>query len=125
MSRGAEKSVFVEQSKEALECIKKNLKTTHLEENADVIRGDVLGTLKMLEGRYVFDIIFMDPPFNKGMDETVFAYLSKSSLINEDTIIVAELSNETEYDYLDYLDFEVFKLKQYKNNRHIFCRRSV
>lgn len=123
LSRGAKCAVFVEQNREALECINKNLKFTKLIDGAQVHKGDVFTVLKMLEGRYCFDIIFMDPPFDKELEKSVFEILRTSSVLNDDTVIVAEISNDTEFDYLEELGFEVFKIKQYKNNRHIFCRR--
>lgn len=124
LSRGADTCVFIEQGKEAISCINKNLETTKLLSRAKVIKGDCFGSLKMIEGREKFDIIFLDPPFNKGLDASVFEYLADSSLLDEEGIVVAELSNETDYTYIEELGFEIFKLKQYKNNRHVFCRRS-
>ena len=124
LSRGAEYAAFCEQSKEALDCIEKNLKTTHLFDGAGIYKGDAFSSLRTLEGRENFDIIFMDPPFNKGLEESVLRYLASSSLINDDTVIVVEASNETDFDYATGLGFEVFKLKQYKNNKHVFFRKA-
>lgn len=124
LSRGAKRAVFLENSKEALACIEKNLKTTHFEDIGEVYKGDAFASLKMLEARGPFDIIFMDPPFNKGLEESVLKYLVSSRLISDDTIIVVEASNETSFDYVSDLGFEIFKLKQYKNNRHLFLRKA-
>lgn len=124
LSRGANSCVFIEKSKEALACIEKNLNTTHFKDKSTVIRGDVLGALSTLHGYDSFDIIFMDPPFNKGLEEDVLHYLSKSSLINEDTIIVIESSNETDFSYLESFGYETFKIKEYKNHQHLFIRKA-
>lgn len=64
LSRGARSAVFVEQNANAIACIYENLKNTRLETWAKVIKGDVFHVLRMLEGKYVFDCIFMDPPYN-------------------------------------------------------------
>lgn len=124
LSRGAQLACFLEQSREALSCIEKNLKTTHFEEKGRIYKGDAFGSLKMLEGREVFDIIFMDPPFDKGLEESVLRFLASSSLMNDNTIIVVEASNETDFSYVEALGLEIYKLKQYKNNKHVFLRKA-
>lgn len=121
LSRGAKKTVFVEHGKEACDCITKNLKKTKLEQDATLLRINVSDALKRLEqGKYCFDCIFMDPPYNKELEKAVLIQLSKSSLIGKDTIIVVEASLETEFLYLEELGFRVYNEKKYKTNKHVF-----
>ena len=48
---------------------------------------DVLTGLKRLEGKdYVFDYVFMDPPYGKELERQVLTFLSASPLISEDTL---------------------------------------
>lgn len=123
LSRGAGRAVFVEKGREAVACIKENLKTTRFEDKATVMNTDALSALNRLEGREMFDIIFMDPPYNNEYEKDVLDYLAGSSLLNEDALIVVEADNTTDFDYLDELGFEVVKYKKYKNNCHLFIRR--
>ena len=61
LSRGGELAVFVENSPKAVEVIRSNLKTTHLEDRAMVMNCDVQTALNRLEERGMsFDFIFMD-----------------------------------------------------------------
>jgi 16S rRNA (guanine966-N2)-methyltransferase len=76
-----------------------------------------------LEGKYKFDIIFMDPPYNKELEKNVLTYLKDSSLLKPDTIIIVEASAETDFDYLEELGFELTKYKKYKTNAHVFLKR--
>ncbi|MCQ2537134.1 MAG: 16S rRNA (guanine(966)-N(2))-methyltransferase RsmD [Lachnospiraceae bacterium] len=123
LSRGAEYVVFVENAKESLECIKDNLKTTGLTEEARIVARDAISALGILETeKRSFDIIFMDPPYNKELEKQVLNRLSGSSLVTEDTIIVVEASKETEFSYLSELGFECYKEKGYLNNKHVFIR---
>ena len=122
LSRGAEYAVFVERSKEAVACINYNLNTTHFTDRAQVVNSDVLTALHRLEGRGGYDIIFMDPPYDKGYERSVLEYLYSSSLVTDDTLIVVEASNETDFDYLDDLGYEIVKYKKYKNNCHLFLK---
>lgn len=123
LSRGARYAVFVENDKKALGCIKDNLVTTRYTEKSTIMSMDVMSALRQLEGREKFDIVFMDPPYNNEYERNVIEYLYGSGLLEEDGIIVAEASNDTEFDYLETLNYEIFKVKRYKNNQHVFIRR--
>ena len=61
LSRGASHATFVDQDKQALQCIYDNIQSLQVEGKTEVIRGDVLPVLKRLHGR--FDLIYVDPPY--------------------------------------------------------------
>lgn len=124
LSRGAEKAVFVDNDKEAVRCITSNLEHTHFTENGSILKQDVFVALQMLEYKGSFDIIFMDPPYGHELEKRVLEYLTMSSLVTEDTLIVFEASLNTEIDYLTGLGYECLKEKRYKTNKHVFCRRN-
>ena len=124
LSRGAKQAFFVESNPEAVSCIRENLSRTHLEEGALVLNCDVIAGLKKLEGRNPrFDIIFMDPPYRQGLEEDVLRFLSKSSVLKPDTMIIVEASLDTDFSYLDELGFSVIKFKKYKTNMHVFIQQ--
>lgn len=125
LSRGAEFCVFVEADKEAISCIKTNLKTTNFENRAELITSDISFALKKLSSTYkgTFDFIFMDPPYNKDLEKLVLSYLENASFISEKTSIIIEMAYETSLDFLEDTKFEVVKIKEYKTNKHIFLRR--
>ena len=122
LSRGAEYAVFVENSRDAVACIKANLENTHFTDMASVLSSDVMSALKRLEGQGAYDIIFMDPPYGRQYERTVLEYLSSSSLVNDDTLIVIEADRNTDFDYVTALGYEVIKYKEYKNNCHLFIK---
>lgn len=123
LSRGANSCVFVENNREAIKCIKENLLNTHFTDKAQLMEMDVLSALNRLEGKQTFDIIFMDPPYNNDYEEAVLRYLSRSSIVNEDTLIVVEASSETDLSYVESLSFDIVKVKEYKSNKHVFITR--
>lgn len=123
LSRGSKHATFVENSKAALKCIEDNLTTTHFTDKAKVFPMDVFSALNQLEGRVTFDIVFMDPPYNNEYERNVLERLSNSSIINEDSLIVVEASTETNFDYIESLGYEFVKIKEYKNNMHVFLRK--
>lgn len=123
MSRGAEYAVFIEKDKKAAACIEDNIHFTKFEKETKLINKDVLYALSELEGRYRFDIIFMDPPYNHDLEKEVLIRLKDSSLLKEDGMIVIEASLDTDFSYLDELGYEIRKQKIYKTNTHIFIER--
>ena len=123
VSRGAEYAVFVENQRKAAACISDNIAFTKFDRVTKLYSTDVFNALRAMEGKYRFDIVFMDPPYGRHLERDVMQYLSTSSLLKEDTIIVAEVSENTTFEYLAELNFELEKLKTYKTNAHAFIRK--
>lgn len=124
LSRGAKEAVFVENNPKAMRYVKDNLRSTHLESGATVMTGDVMTALYRLEGEKFFDIIFMDPPYDRGLEKRVLEYLSGSDLVYDDTVIIVEASKETDFSYVDDLGFYIIREKIYKTNKHMFIGRA-
>lgn len=124
MSRGAKKVVMVDNSPASISVMKENLKTTGLTERARVLSLDALGALGLLEKEMqAYDFIFMDPPYNHEHEKKVLEKLSDSVLVNDETWIIVEASNQTDLSYAADLGFEIFKEKKYRNNKHVFIRQ--
>ena len=124
LSRGAKEAVFVENNRKACDCVKENLKFTKLADKAQVYFTDALSALHKLEGGPAFDIIFLDPPYEKGLEQEVFAYLSHSALADEDTLVILETSLHADIDWLEDFGFSPWKIKTYKTNKHLFIGRT-
>ena len=124
LSRGAKEAVFVEKDKKAYECIEKNLEKARLVDRASILKTDVSMALNRLNGHDAFDIVFMDPPYNKQIEKSVLEQLAGSSIISEDTIIIVEASLETEFDYISSIGYTITKEKVYKTNKHIFLKKA-
>ncbi len=126
LSRGAAHACFVEQMKAAADCIRANLAFTHLDAQAEVLQCDVLAALSRLEGQAPFQIIFMDPPYGRGLERMVLTALSgrNSSLIDEDTLLIAEADRAEDFSYVEELGYEIVREKEYKTNKHVFLRRT-
>ena len=123
LSRGGEYAVFVENNRKAAKCIEENINFTKFDKVSRLVVSDVVTALYTLEGKYKFDIVFMDPPYNKELEKAALEYLSTSSLLKEDSIIIVEASAETSFDYVEELGFEITKYKKYKTNAHVFLRK--
>lgn len=65
ISRGAGQVTFVDKSSLCIRFIEKNLSTLSVKENTKVIKSDVSAFVRQC--REDFDLIFMDPPYDKGL----------------------------------------------------------
>lgn len=110
LSRGAANAVFVDRDSQAVEVIKDNLKTTGLFQKATVLNADSVNYIK--NSRNKFDIVFLDPPYNKGLiDETLESVVGCCS---ENATVVCETDfNEVLPDSAG--DFE--KYREYKYSK--------
>ena len=64
---------------------------------------------------------------SRGAKEAVFVEfckeaLSDAKIMNPDTILILETSLDTPVDYVDTEQFEIVRIKEYKNNQHVFLR---
>lgn len=84
---------------------------------------DVMQALRRLDqiGR-PFDIIFMDPPYQKNWEEKILPFILQSSLVREDTLIIVETSIHEDITYMRKYPCTIERVKEYKTNQHIFLR---
>ena len=90
LSRGAAGCVFVEQNRAAAECVRQNLESTRLKDQAVVMNCDALTALHRLEGKYRFDYIFMDPPYGQQLEREMLSCLRDSKLIDRESQVIVE-----------------------------------
>ena len=86
LSRGAESLVLIDSGYRQCRTIRENLSA--LRENAVVIRSNVLRALKKLpdDGR-VFDFIFADPPYEKGLTQKTINSVFRGGLLSGSGIL--------------------------------------
>lgn len=93
LSRGARQAVFVEKARAALSVIKRNIQACALENQAQVIQWDIARNLNCLQRILLrYDLVFMDPPYNRDMIQMGLSNLSHSDCINPGGCIVVEHS---------------------------------
>jgi len=92
LSRGAERCVFVEQSRRALPVLEANLAACGFAERAVVQAVSVRRALRGLaEEEACFDGVFLDPPYRKGLAQTTLASLAGSPLLAPRGWVMAEV----------------------------------
>jgi 16S rRNA (guanine(966)-N(2))-methyltransferase RsmD len=91
LSRGAKKAIFVEKGRQALRLIQRNLNQFGLEERSEIIPKDAIRAIGILKQRgESFDLILMDPPYEKGLIQRTLMKLNSYPIYHKDSILVIE-----------------------------------
>lgn len=109
LSRGAVNSVICDIDKRSLELINKNACTLRFDTQIAVLQKSAEHFIK--ETKDKFDIIFLDPPYNKGYIGPVISLITEKNILSEDGIIVLESDNTDEHG--EFKGLEVLKQRKY------------
>jgi 16S rRNA (guanine(966)-N(2))-methyltransferase RsmD len=93
LSRGAASATFVDNRRQAIGNILENVAACHLAEQTQILKRDIsrgLGFLKAT-GR-TFDLVFMDPPYEKGFVVKTLESLGRCHCVGSNACVVAEHS---------------------------------
>ncbi|HKL48188.1 MAG TPA: RsmD family RNA methyltransferase, partial [Desulfuromonadales bacterium] len=74
--------------------IRENIELCRFPDKAHFVHADVLKTLPSLASQGPFQIIFVDPPYGKGMVPTTIEMVSRLSLLDSDGILCAETARK-------------------------------
>ena len=121
-SRGAEKIVFTDTSKESLRLVESNIAKCRAQDDTETICGDACQLIGRLYKKGMsFDFVFADPPYNKGLVQKVIAALAESPLLNDGGYLIAEHSAHDELGTLPS-QFELVRCETYGETKISFIR---
>lgn len=109
ISRGALKSVICDIDKKAIELITRNSENLKIGDKIEIFNKscDVL----LSENKDSYDIIFLDPPYNKGFIAPIIDKIIKTNALADDGIIVLE-SDSTD-DHSEFSGLSILKQRKY------------
>ena len=123
ISRGAKVAYFIEKDPKAIDVIEKNILKLKINNKNEVhiklLKDDAIKALGKI--RTIFDIVFIDPPYNSSIIEKCLIGLKESNLINNDSYIFAESSKNESFNSDEY---EVFDTKIYGKSKLTILRLS-
>lgn len=91
LSRGAEYAVFIDNSREALSVITRNLDECALNDRAKIIKWDVARNLDCIKSFHpAFHLVFMDPPYDQNQINPSLINLLKSESLAAGACVVLE-----------------------------------
>jgi len=94
ISRGAASALLVENAPSAKRCIMKNLSQFQAD-NAELLFGDALKQLIKLDQRGdSFDLIYADPPYNRGFGEKIAETIDQLNLLRPGGLLFIEEGKE-------------------------------
>jgi 16S rRNA (guanine966-N2)-methyltransferase len=122
ISRGAKKAYFIENGREAVQCIQKNLHKTGFEDQAVILRQDAVAALRHIHEKEA-DLVYLDPPYRSDLAGRVLIALDTMPYITIDTCIVVETDLQSDFSFLEETGLEIYREKDYRGKRHLFIRR--
>ena len=113
LSRGAESAVFVDNSRESLSVIRRNVESCALDDRANIIKWNIEKNLNCLKSvKTGFDLVFIDPPYHRNLlKPTLFNLYQSNALKNGSCIVVEHASLEPIP--TDLLTFELTDQRRY------------
>ncbi len=124
LSRGAKKAYIADNNRQSIQVIKENLKKARFDDRAVVFGCDYAQALERIKNEGVrFDIIFLDPPYGKGLAAAAMQKIVGLGLLASDGFIIAEQAAE-EPDIV-VKGLEIFRVKDYKTTKMTFFRSDI
>lgn len=119
LSRGAIAATFIDNNRESIRCIQKNIDQFQLKDSSQTLQGDVFQSLKNLcHGGLLFDLIYADPPYETQMKDIPYStlvarFVDQHRLLNPEGSLFIEESSEVS------LSQETFQTLQLKSVRKL------
>ena len=112
LSRKAESVFFIENKKDAIEILEKNIEKLKVKNKAKVFFDDIFKLIPKKDiFKSKFDLIFCDPPYRIVNLVELIDLIFKNNLLKENGIIILhrnKTSNEKFPDYLNILDVRIY-----------------
>ncbi|WP_320044249.1 16S rRNA (guanine(966)-N(2))-methyltransferase RsmD [uncultured Desulfobacter sp.] len=122
LSRGAQFAVFVDAARSSCDVIKRNVELCRMADSARIINHNLINASLSVFNQ-PFDLIFMDPPYNKGYPEQVLGKPGFFDLLTPGAIVIVEQSVKESLNYpVNSLD--KYLEKKYSRTALIFLRKS-
>ena len=112
ISRGAKFAWLNDSSNIAISTIISNVELTNAKTCVKITKKDYIKCLRQIQNQNMyFDIIFLDPPYGKGLVDDILQYLVDHQMLNPQACIVVEELKEVEFKEIEGI--ELNKRKEY------------
>ncbi len=123
VSRGAKKAILCDNSYDAINIIKSNIRKCHVETNIELIYNDYKKCLSKIKEKV--DIIFVDPPYKMNIAVEAIKLIIDKDILNNNGIIILETDDEIrEINQLKTINnINIRDLRKYGRVKLIFLNR--
>ncbi len=109
ISRGAEYSVISDIDQKAIKLITYNSEQLKFTDKIRILNKSAMQVLN--ENTDTFDIIFLDPPYNKGLIAPIIGKIIENGVLNDEGIVVLESDNTDEHG--EFMGLDILKQRKY------------
>jgi len=119
LSRYAKSISFIEQDKNAVKILKKNIEKLKLKKKTNIFLSDVFKIIKKRKNfSSSFDLIFCDPPFRNKNIEDLLQSILISKLLKEKGIIIIHRNKNSQDNFPEF--FKIVDSRSYGISKIIF-----
>lgn len=109
ISRGAKRAVCVDKDKRSVDIIRKNGESLDFLSSCEIVHMSCFEYIERTSEKY--DIIFLDPPYNKDFIEPALNGIIKNDILSEEGIVVLESDGTDFHDMAEGL--EIYRQRKY------------
>lgn len=119
ISRGAEFTLFVEQSAQGRGLVRSNIEALGLQGQTRLFRRDAtaLGSIGAIQP---FDLVFADPPYGKGIGERALSGAAKGGWLHRNALVILEERSDVEPVFPE--EFSVLESRKFGDTTMHFLR---
>ena len=121
LSRGATFAYFYELNDTVINVLKNNCNKLCKKDEFKIFHQDS-SYIKKFDINFPLSAIFIDPPYNYLLYNSILEKIMKSNIMNEDTIIIIETDKKNKFQFLE--DFKIIKEKIYGKTKIFFFKKS-
>ena len=119
LSRDANKVIFVENSRNALKILQKNISKLNIEKKTSVIEQSVLNYLSYVDNfTYKVNLIFLDPPYKEKKIFELINSIIKASVLKKNGIIIIHRNKKSKDNYPS--NFKILDIRKYSISKIVF-----
>ena len=120
LSRGADKAILCDKSKDAINIIKKNVEKTHMEQKTQIFNADFENCLEKVKNEQ-FDIIYLDPPYETDYILKSLKKILQLNITKEKSLIIIETDDEKRIEkQIENIDVKIVDKRKYGRATIIF-----
>lgn len=122
LSRGAASAVLIDNAAPSLEIIRTNVENLEVADRARIVRADAA---RLTNGAGIpgpFDLVFLDPPYDEGLEAAALGSLASAGLLDEHAVCVVETRSKHEFEAP--MGYAIEDRRTYGQARISFLRRA-
>ena len=125
-SRGAREIVLIEKDKKISAVARKNVVACNLDNVCRIIARDVSAGLgDLFKNKNKFDIVFADPPYNRGLVEVTIKLLQQNPVFTKEAMVVIQHSTREDADSQLNEELVLIDQRKYGDNALTFFKWSA